>query len=257
MNTFFISLKNEVLKLKNTFAFWITIISALFIPTIYFIYYTLKYESLIPAEGVNPWSKFMIDQIMSSASLLLPLFIVLLTSLIVQVEHKSSAFKYIFSLPIKKSDVYFGKLSIVLISVTFTYLLFIVCMLLSGFLAGLIHSELNFLSFTPDFDQPLKLIFRSFIGVLGILAFQFWLSFRFKNFIVPLSIGIVLVIAGLVVFQAEEAIYFPYAYGRLSLFQTAIEPSLQWFPNTSLYSSIYFIIFSIFGYLSIRKLNVK
>jgi len=115
MNTFTISLKNELLKLKNTFAFWITIISALFIPTIYFIYYTVKYKNLIPTEGVNPWNKFMTDQIMTSASLLLPLFIVLLTSLIVQVEHKSSGFKHIFSLPVKKWSVYYGKLSVVLI----------------------------------------------------------------------------------------------------------------------------------------------
>jgi len=138
-----------------------------------------------------------------------------------------------------------------------TYLLFTLCMLISGFFVGLIHSELSFLSTTPVLVQPLKLIFRSFVGVLGILSFQFWLSFRFKNFIIPLSIGIILVITGIVVFQAEEAIYFPYSYGRLSLFQTAVDTGFSWFPKTSLFSSLYFSVFSIFGYLNIRKVDVK
>lgn len=257
MSSFTLSLKNEILKLRNTFAFWLTIISALFIPTIYFIYYVLKYESLIPKDSVNPWNKLMTDQIMSSASLLLPLFIVLLTSLIVQVEHKSSGFKHIYSLPVEKWHIFYGKLCVVIFSVIFTYSLFILAMIVFGNLAGFIHNELNLVSTTPEWETPLKLIFRSFVGTLGILSFQFWLSFRYKNFIVPLGIGIILVITGLVVFQAEEAIYFPYSYGRLSLFMTALDTNFNWLPTTSIYSIIYFIIFTVTGYLSIKNLNVK
>lgn len=258
MTLYFISTKNEVLKLKRTFAFWLTIISAMFIPGIYLIYYLLKYESLIPDDGVNPWDKFLIDQIMSAASLLIPLFIVLITSLIIQVEHKSSGIKHLFSLPIPKWTVYYGKLTSVLWMVLFTYLLFFLMMLCVGVFVGFVHDELQFLSFNPNFEQPVKLLFRSFMAILGILGIQFWLSFKVKNFIIPLGIGMVLVITGLIIFQAEEAQYFPYAYNRLSLFAIDEDYSdMLWFPKVSIYSCVYFLVFSIYGYIDINRMNIK
>ena len=253
------SLKNEALKLKNTFAFWLAIISGLFIPAIYFIYYLLKYKSLIPPVDSNPWEKFMVDQIMGAASLLIPLFIILITSLIIQVEHKSSSMKYLFSLPIPKWSVYFGKLTVSVGLILFTYILFFVAMLTAGALVGLIHKELNFLAYFPDYEKPLKLLFRSFIAVSGILGIQFWLSFRIKNFIIPLGIGMVLVITGLTIYRAKEALYFPYAYNMLSLFSLSSEETniTLWFPTVSLLSAGYFIVFSIFGFLDIKRMNIK
>lgn len=210
--------QNEILKLKRTFAFRLTIIGASFIPFIYFVFHVLKYKSLIPDTDINPWNKFMSDQIMSAGSILIPLYIVLLTSLIIQIEHKSNAVKYIFSEPVPKWTIYFTKLFIVVLSVIFTYVLFVLMMLFSGLLVGILRTELNFLAYSPQLLNPLKILFRSFLASLGIISLQFWLSFRFRNFIVSLGIGIVLVISGLIVFQAEEAKYFPYAYNRLSLF---------------------------------------
>lgn len=256
--TYFSSnIKNELLKLKHTFAFWLCIIGAGFIPIIYFVYYLIKHESLIPTEGTNPWDKFLTDQIMSAASLLIPLFIVLITSLIVQIEHKANGLKYLFSQPIPKWSVYFSKLTIVLCSVLTTYILFFLLMLLMGLSVGAIHSELELLEFTPNYEFPIKLLFRSFIASLSIIGIQFWLSFRFKNFIIPLGIGMVLVISGLIVFQAKEAQFFPYAYNRLSLFSLAEENNaFNWFPNFSVLSLLYLISFSIIGYVDISNKNI-
>ena len=261
MNTILIFTRNisiELFKLKRSFAFWLTIIGASFIPLIYFIYYALKYKSLIPADDVNPWDNFLTIQIMSAASLLIPLFIVLITSLIIQIEHKANAVKFVFTQPMPKWSIYFSKLLSVIGMIVFTYALFFMMMVISGKAAGTLHHELGLLSHSPNLSQPLKLLFRSFIASMGIVSIQFWISFRFKNFIVPLGIGIVLVITGLIVFQAEESVYFPYAYNRLSLFLLASEKGqMAWFPNISLFSLIYFIVFSILGYLDISKINIK
>lgn len=253
------SIKNEALKLKNTFAFWLAVISGLFIPAIYFLYYFFKYKSLIPPTGSNPWEKFMVDQIMGAASLLIPMFIILITSLIIQVEHKSSSMKYLFSLPIPKWSVYFGKLTVSAGLILFTYLLFFFAMLAAGAIVGLIHKELNFLDYFPNYQKPLKLLFRSFIAVLGIVAIQFWLSFRIKNFIIPLGIGMVLVITGLTIYQAKESLYFPYAYNMLSLFSLSSEETniTLWFPTVSVLSLGYFMVFSILGFWNIKRMNIK
>jgi len=248
-----------MLKLKSSFALWLAIISALFIPVIFFFYYTLKYKSLIPLSGVNPWEKFMIDQINAAAALLIPMFIILITSLIIQVEHKSSSIKYLFSLPVPKWSIYFGKLTASIGLILFTYTVFFLAMLIVGSIVGLIHSELNFLDHFPDFEKPVKLLFRSFIAVLGMVGIQFWISFRVKNFIIPLGIGIVLVITGLIIYKAKESLYFPYAYNTISLLALRQEESNieLWFPLVSFLSIIYFVTFSILGFLSINRMNVK
>jgi len=253
------SIKNETLKLKSTFALWLAIISGLFIPVIFFFYYLLKHKSLVPPDGVNPWEGFMLDQINTTATLLIPMFIVLITSLIIQVEHKSSAIKYLFSLPIPKWSIYFGKLIVSIGLILFTYLLFFIAMLATGTVVGFIHDELSFLDYFPNYEKPVKLLFRSFISVLGMVGVQFWMSFRVKNFIIPLGIGIVMVITGLIIYKAEESLYFPYAYSMTSLFPLSIEEIsiTLWFPKVSILSVCYFILFSILGFLSIKRMNIK
>lgn len=251
------SIKNETIKLKRTFALWLTLISAIFIPAIFFLYYILKHDKLVPAEGVNPWDDFIVNQIFAAGPLI-PLFTVLITSLIIQLEHKSSAIKHLFAMPIPKWSVYFGKLSVVIGMVMFTYLLFFVFILLNGTIQGVVHGKLNFLEYAPDFTKFIKLLFRSFIAILGIVAIQYWLSFRIKNFIIPLGIGILLVMTGMIIYKAEESLYFPYAYNMLSLFPVDKDiTNMYWFPTVSYYSLGYFVLFSTLGFLSIKRMNIK
>ena len=251
------SIKNETIKLKRTFAIWLAVISAMFIPLIFFLYYILKYETLIPKEGINPWGRFIQDQIFAAGPLI-PLFTVLITSLIIQLEHKSSAIKHLFAMPVPKWSVYFGKLSIVIGMIIFTYTIFFILILLNGVIQGAIHGELNFLAFSPDYTKFLKLLFRSCIAILGIVGIQYWLSFRIKNFIIPLGIGMVLVMTGMIIYRAEESLYFPYAYNMLSLFPIDKDiETLLWFPTVSFYSLGFFTLFSILGYLDIKRMNIK
>lgn len=257
---YFASIKNEFIKLKSTFAFWLTIISGLFIPVIYFFYYLLKHKDLLPADGINPWSHFLVAQIRAAAPLLVPMFIVLLTSLIVQIEHKSLGIKHLFVLPIPKWSIYFGKLTVVFLTIFLAYVLFFLFMLIAGYIVGFVHNDLKMLSFTPTFLEAIKLLFRSFIATLGIVGLQFWLSFRIKNFIIPLGVGMVLIVTGLIVYKAPEAVYFPYGYNLLSLFSTSADKDMLqmlWFPTVSLYSLGYFALFSTIGYLDIKRLNIK
>lgn len=256
-NYLFTSIKNEIFKLKKTFAFWLAIISALFIPVVFFFVYLIKYEAFIPKEGVNPWFTFMKDQIMYTSSLLIPFFIVLITSLIIQIEHKSSSLKYLFTLPIPKWSIYFGKLIVTTSFIFSTYILFLAFMLLSGYAVGVLRPELNLLNYSPDLILPSKLLFRSFIAILGVAGLQFAMSFRIKNFIVPLGIGMVLVITGLIVAKADEAIYFPYAHSMRSIIKPGNMENLTWFHEVSTYSVSYFAVFSLLGYIIINRMNVK
>ncbi len=258
---YFNSLTNETLKLKRTFAFWLTMISACLIPILFFVVYLVKWEKLIPEAGVNPWDQFANEQIRSTLAALVPLFIVLITSLIIQIEHKALAVKQLFTTPIPKWSSYFGKLSIIMALVFFTYAFYYLLILINGNLLGILRPSLKFSEFSPDYLYHAKVLFRSFASVLGILAIQFWLSFRFKNFIIPLGIGMVLVVVGLIAAQAREAIYFPYSYSILGIQPmdegVADPEKFWWFPKVAWYSLGCFALISILGYLDIKRMNIK
>lgn len=251
------SAKNELIKLKRTFAFWLTIISALLFPFLFFIAYLLKHNTLTPEIGINPWDKFMTMQIENSIPFLIPMFIVLITSLIMQIEHKSHGIKHIFALPIPKWSVYFGKLSIVLLAIISTYVYYYFIILLTGVLLGLIHPDLAFLNFHPEHLKYLEMLGISFVASLGIIGIQFWLSFRFKNFIIPLGIGMFLAIIGIIISQAPQSIYFPYSFSVLSVSFDENIPLVLGISSVTLFSVICFLITSVLGFIDIKKLNIK
>lgn len=173
------SIKNECIKLKRTFAFWLTIFSAILFPILFFIAFFIKHKTNAPKIGVNPWNYFMTVQIENSTPFFIPMFIVLITGLIMQIEHKSLGIKYLFALPIPKWSIYFGKLTIVIFAITTTYIYYYLAILLSGFLLGLIHPDLAFLNFQPEHLKYIKMLLTSFVASLGIIGIQFWLSFRY------------------------------------------------------------------------------
>ena len=251
------NIKNELIKLNRTFAFWLTIISALIIPLLFFFVYLVKHANLAQAPEINPWDKFMANQIQNAIPALVPMFIVLITSLIIQVEHKSSGIKHLFSLPIPKWSVYYSKLSIVLFSIVTTYIYFFIAILIFGCLLGFIHSDLAFLDFQPDYFKYIKMLGTSFVASLGIVGIQFWLSFRVKNFIVPLAIGMTFFVIGLIASQAPESIYFPYSFNVLSISFGDKMPLTFGVSTVTVYSISCFLITAIFGYLDVRRLNVK
>ena len=251
------STKNELIKLKRTFAFWLTIISALLFPLLFFIAYMIKHNTLIPEIGINPWDKFMTMQIENSIPFIIPMFIVLITSLIMQVEHKSLGLKHLFALPIPKWSVYFGKLTIVVFVIITTYVYYYLAILLSGFLLVLIHPDLAFLNFQPEHLKYLKMLTISFVASLGIIGIQFWLSFRYKNFIVPLGLGMFLAIIGIIVSQAPQSIYFPYSFSVLSVSLGDKMPLILGVSFVTIFSVICFLITSVLGFIDIKKLNIN
>ncbi|HYH16967.1 MAG TPA: hypothetical protein VD794_17160, partial [Flavisolibacter sp.] len=63
--------------------------------------------------------------------------------------------------------------------------------------------------------EILMTIVNSYVALLAICAIQFWLGLRFRNFVVPIAIGLSCWFAGTVLVmgvQAGFATYFPYSF---------------------------------------------
>lgn len=97
----------------------------------------------------------------------------------------------------------------------------------------------------------------SFVASLGIIGIQFWLSFRYKNFIFPLGFGMFLAIIGIIVSQAPQSIYFPYSFSVLSVSLGDKMPLILGVSSVTVFSVICFLVTSIFGYIHIKKSNIE
>lgn len=209
-------IKSEFLKIKGSFTYWFTIISAILIPFLVFLIFLFKPEFNIPPEGVNAWDKFFDINLSIISSLLFPFYIILTVALNFNIEHKENSWKKLLILPVSRSSIYLNKALFLLLQITTALLLFLLAIFASGFVLGIIHPELAFLSHSIKLGPMLKALLRLFVSILGIFSIQYLLSLFFKNIIIPIASGMFFTIAALIVaLRWKYAVYFAYAFPQI------------------------------------------
>ena len=121
-------------------------------------------------------------------------------------------------MPRKYADIFFSKFIVVQVFLLSFFLLCSLFIILSGYTISLLQKGYPFISYAFPFHHMVILITRIYVAILGVSAIQYWLSVRFRNFIVPLGVGIGLWITGLVLMDWENIIYYPYMYSTLLFF---------------------------------------
>jgi len=245
--------RTELIKSKNTLAVWLVGLGAAFVPFLFFLIYLNRWEKFIPKAGENPWGIFFTNCLNTASFILIPFFIMLLSSLIVNIEHKSNAWKHLLTLPVSKSTLYLNKLGVIIGLTLVCYGLFVVFTLVAASLLGVLKPKLAFLSHVPDVAQFLRISFKSFVSSLGVLAIHYWLSLRFKNIFVSIGIGLVCIITATVLFgRWEYIVYVPYAYTALTAVPAMIPKTYaisSFFHFHELGSLLYFLVIGLAGYL--------
>jgi len=204
----------ELQKLKNTLAIVVAVAVPLFIAFLSFVIYLSEGHKLI-ITGINPWKEYIYHLQKFWAGLLLPLTIILEASLINSIEHSNNMWKQIYTLPVSKSSVYFYKLLsflllniLMAISLTFFVQLF-------GYLLMLFKPEFGF-NAPSFFGESLLLSLKMMLASSAIIGFQFFLSFHFRSFIIPMVIGFCLTIGTGIASSWKYILFLPYSYPSLS-----------------------------------------
>lgn len=251
-----ISLRSEVLKTKRTAAFYFTLIGAAVVP---FMFLLNAFTEGLPDEDKS--SKDPLNAIFKLASemngfAIFPLFVVLLCTLLPQIEHKNNTWKQVLTSPKTKANIFLAKyLNILLLMVLFhvasySFLWMVVIAI------HFIIPELNVLN-QPLNGMPIFLnAANTFIMVLAISAIQFWIGLRFKNFLVPVAIGLVLWLTGTVMvfeYHSETANYFPYSF-QIFAVSPAFKPILNQTAWTSIGYAVFFLALGFFDF-SRRRMN--
>jgi hypothetical protein len=251
-----ISLRTELIKTKRSAAMWICILGSGFIPAIFTVVYIVNPKEMLTGAGFkeHPWETHIQQGWQAFSAFLLPLFVIIVCSMIVQIEYKNNTWKQVFASPQSIGNIFFSKYSTILLMILLLFVLFNLFMVGGAILANLIVKEYTFLSRSVNMEVILKINLKSFVALLGIIAIQYWLSLRIKNFIVPIAIGLGLLITAMILVQGWRDIYkMPYAYPLLTFMSMAKgSPGGRLLLNHELNSIGYFIFFTLLAFLDMR-----
>jgi hypothetical protein len=200
----------EFIKLKNTFALWLTVLGALFVPLILFATYLSDVKSFVPAQGIYPWDDFLVRTLNGCCFFSIG-FILLIIGLTIHIEHKANAWKHLFTLPISKGRIYLGKLMVIFAMIMGFFTLYISLSVLSGTALGYAVPDLGFSKFPLPGLHLFKFVAEFLILILPTAFLQYWLSFRLKNLITSLGVGLGGLMIGLLLKSWKYIIYLPYA----------------------------------------------
>lgn len=212
-------IKAESMKVRRTPAFWLTLGGAGFIPLVNFIRLVGRPDVFVPRMKDNTWMAHVHDSWAPAASFLLPLYVILLVSLIAQIEYGNNTWKQVYACPRTYADIFFSKFIVVNFLLVACFVFFTLLIVLSGYAVWGVNRDYNFHSDPIPWAHLTRVAGKMYLSVLGITALQFALSIHIRNFVTPLGIGIALLIGGFMIRQWEHIAYYPYMHPLLAYFR--------------------------------------
>ncbi|MDM5300292.1 ABC transporter permease [Bacillus subtilis] len=201
------------------------------------------------------WENFLV-QLNTLIVIFIPIAITVICCSLSNVEHKARAWKLLFSLPVKKSSIYFSKLFYV---VFFTFMSFLILF------GGIVLIGSSFLSEQSiPFTLILKQLFYPFLAFLSVIAFQLGFSLLVKNQAFPLIFGIFSAIFSYTFsvfpFNLEMILFwlYPSSASPLKLVsQNGEFIKVAYTSNSWVYSVLGLIVAILLAYISMKRLTKK
>ena len=249
-----ISLQAEVLKTKRSATFYLTIIAAAIIPFILLL--NIALDGLPSETRKDPLKEIYKLGFEMVSIAILPVFVVALCTLLPQIEYRNNAWKQVLASPQTKANVFMAKflqVQLLILLMLFCFNIFLTSVVV---VAHFIQPEFKILNQPFNGSTLLTYNVNLYIAVFAISAIQFWIGLRFKNFIVPIAVGIGLWITGIIIvveYKMQNSEFFPYSYPVYSIFPDFKSK----IPTIQLYSLCYAVLFLVLGFISFRRRNVK
>jgi len=207
---------SEWLKRRRSLTTWLVAGSAAFVPAIVFAARFRRIAAL-PAVYRDPafWPALWVQMWESMALLMLPLSVMLLVSLITQIEDRSHGWKQLHAAPLPLPAIFLAKLTVVL---------FLIAQLIAAFVFGIYVAGIGPALVLASVDRPLiafpllRFAGRAaafYVDVSPIVALQYLLALRFRTFLTPLGVGLALWILSIGAIRWPYSFLIPYTYASL------------------------------------------
>ena len=140
MTTFVASYQSEWLKTKRSLAAWLVVLGGFFIPFILF-WARVLYPDKLRKEVLSPtyWEELLGQSWQFMAIFMLPMGLVLATSLLTQMEFRNNTWKQLHTTPQSYTTIFVAKLGVLLTMLFQFFILFNLGMYLSGILPPLVR----------------------------------------------------------------------------------------------------------------------
>lgn len=243
-NTFINSFSSEWLKRKRTAGAWLTITGGALIPLIILIQ-RFYFFGKMAGDNRSPqlWEMLYLRCWQNMAFFLLPMGVILVTTLVGQLEYRNHTWKQLHVTPQSATLIFLAKLSVILVMLLQFFVLFNIGIYLTGVLPALFVKAVPFPVETFPWSKFLLGNGRFLLTCLPVLFLQFLLSLQFRNFMVPIGAGLGLYILSMIVMKWEYAFIVPYIYSVAAFMGDHFNT------NIYLWALGYSLIFSVAGYL--------
>lgn len=249
--SFIHSFQSEWLKTRHSLASWLVVCGAFFTPLIIIIARLVHHNNLASLYASNGfWNQLWKSSWESMAIFLLPVGVVLATSLVTQLEFKNNTWKQLHTVPLSLTTIFFAKLSVILVMLLQFFILFNAGIYLSALIPYLLVSGVRYPKAPIPYLQCLTENMYYFLDCLPMVALQYLISLKFKNFLVPVGVGILIWIAAVAAISWKYSYLLPYTYCMFNYLKgqtggRAIVPAV----NIHLMAVGYCLVFSIVSYI--------
>ncbi len=243
----------ETIKCKRTLVLWLAAGAPFFMVFLLFTAFYFKGHELVKT-GTNPWIPFQVQIMQVWALVFFPLYISLQSALYNGIEHQSNTWKHVYSLPVPKWSVYGSKLSLFTALIALTMLLLFAFTQGAGHLLAWLQPGLGFGRYSA-YSQNARECSVLLLASLGITAIQFYVSFRFRNFILPAGFGLLMTITATALIRWEHINKFPYAWPVVTWLKGKMESAVLT-PEVYLSLAVFGLV-ALFGYFDTARRNVE
>lgn len=247
-----LSFESEYLKTRKTSLIFLCVIISFFVPLILFCENFFD-QNAVKKLILDPWFRFYVNGQRFTNILFLPLFTLLTSTLLFQLEFRNNTLKQLFASPQSRFNILLSKfilLQLLIIGFLTCYNLWLVFVAVS---LQQLSSETLSLTGVLDLKELWLVNGQSYFAIFGVSGIQFWLSSRFKNFIMPIMIGFILwFIAATIMFEMKlkYGCYFPHSIPIVIAFP-------KWAHKTVLLQAISVGYGCFFFLLSYAELRLK
>lgn len=245
------ALRAEMLKTKRTASFYFTLVIAALIPAILLLN-VLTGGGDLDAVRKDPLNAMFELGTERNGLVFFPVFVILVCTLLAQIEYRNNTWKQVFASPQTKGAVFLAKF----LNINGLILLFLAANLVFISLAVVathfVNPALDLLRQPFDGTRLLVRTANTYVTMMAMCAFQFWLGLRFRNFIIPIATGLVLWITGMMMafeFKSSLVEFFPYSFQTFP-FTPQFQPRMS---QAAWTSAGYATLFLLLGFLDFRR----
>lgn len=255
------SISAEFLKLKYAPIIWLFCFSLFSVCAIVFLANYMDVNSVV-GMGNSPWPRnLMAGLAIFSIFILIP-FCVMFISTGMFVENHAQGWKFLYTTPQSRVSIFFSKLISVLLIIFILLLFMQMLILITLYGLDLIMPEFEFRHYSPDLPDFFINFLHSYIAVLAVIGIQFFMSLRFKGFLIPMSFGVVMFVVGFIVSTINKPLVLcsPYSYaGIVKDYNMFTIDNIgvthdHWLSNVEMYSiAIFMVCIGLALFLELRR----